>query len=110
MADVDIPDPELLDVRVAHLRKQARRVLDAAGIQVGGDYLIGPIVALIQAECHDVRDRAAGLVLMLQERGVTLHDPMMPEGVDALGALAFNIRQHYIQHDGSIGVLLPEEG
>lgn len=105
-----IPDPELLDVRVAHLRKQVRRALTAAGVDVGGDHLIGPMVALIQAECHDVRERACGLVLTLQERGVTMDDPMMPDDVDPLGALAFNIRQHFIQHDGRIGVLMPEEG
>lgn len=106
---VEMPDPEMLEVRVAHLRKLARRVLDAAGCQVGGDHLIGPIVAAIQSECRDVRDRCAHLVIALQDRGVTMHDPQMPEDVDPLGVLAVNLHQHYIKHDGSIGVLLPDE-
>lgn len=104
----DLPDPEMLDVRVAHLRKLARRVLDAAGIQVGGDHLINPIVAAIQSECSSLRDRCAGMVLSLRERGITMDNPHARDDADPMGSLAINLRQHYVDHEGAIQVLLPD--
>jgi hypothetical protein len=107
---VELPDPEALEVRVAMLRRRARKALDAAGCRVGGDHLIEHIVEAIQAECRDLRSLTASLVFMLQERGVTMNDPMMPPHVNALGALALNLSQSYRQHDGTIGILLPDDG
>jgi hypothetical protein len=106
----EMPDPEAIPVRVAHLRKVARRAIEAAGVEVGGDHLIAPIVAAIQAECSKVRDHAAIVVIAAQEQGAKLVDPRMPEGVDGLQVLAFNVRQHVIEQNGTITVLTPEDG
>lgn len=105
----ELPDPEAIPVRVAHLRKVARRALNAAGVHVGGDHLIGPIVEAIQAECNKLRDNAATVVIAAQEQGASLVDPRMPEGVDGLQVLAFNVRQHVIAFDGTITTLTPED-
>ncbi len=98
MSDAEMPDPDQVDARVAHFRKQARRALDSAGVKVGGEHLIDPIAAALQRECTSMRDMFASVVTTLQ--GVQL------EG-DPLESVLMSIRLGYLDHQGNVQMLLP---
>lgn len=84
--------PERTDIRTALLRKRARRALNRAGIKVGGDHIIGPVVEAIQIECEATRDRLAGMVERVMGRG-TITDAHLER-------LAWVMRTHWIDEDG----------
>lgn len=107
MSDPELPDPERIDIRVAKLRKLARRALDAAGVRVGGDHLIPVIVAAIQSECSAMRQLHASMILQLQERGCTMHNPHVGEDIDPMGTLALAMRLSYVDNHGDVQILLP---
>lgn len=95
------PSPERGERRTAHVRKQVKRALTGAGVQVGGDHLMPPMVGLVARECELLRERVAGMVFQIIERG----DPV---STDDLEHLAYMLQYHYIDEEGNIQVSFPD--
>lgn len=109
MREQDLPRPERTDIRQAQLRKRARRALNAAGVKVGGDHLIPPIVEAITVELEALRERCAAMVLMLEERGVQMVNPHQGEDDNPMLSLALALRCHFVDHEGNIQMFTPSD-
>ncbi len=96
----DMPDPDKVAAQVARHRAHARKALLAAGVKVGGDHLIEPIVAALHAECMAMRDLFSSVAMTLQT--------VETEG-DVLDSLLMSIRQGYLDKDGNVQLALGDE-
>lgn len=92
--------PERSERRAAILARRVRKALSKAGVHVGGDHLIAPLVELVQSECEALRDRSAGIVIRASKQGRPTPEQMV--------RLAFIVRQHYIDEDGVEQVAVDE--
>jgi hypothetical protein len=101
--------PERSERRVALLKKRVRKALVEAGIQVGGDHLIIPMVKALIEECETVRRRGALIIRKAVENGCVLVNPAKVDERDALASLADYVEHHYVDEDGEIQVAFPEE-
>lgn len=95
--------PERSEARTAQLRKRARRALERAGVRVGGEHLIEPIVDAIQVECEALRERVGMMCRQLHDQGDRLTVKARPWADDALLDLAVILEQHFVDADGGVG-------
>lgn len=77
-------------------------MLDLAGVQVGGDHLVGPLAEALEAASVDGVEPIASMLEQLHERGDRLTFQHRPAYEGGLADLAFAIRNHYVDDDGNV--------